>query len=235
MNAFTGTERRDPPGRSFFAYRASDRAMLEAALELHRAGAPVEPTTWIRASVKDVGLIAVSGSARPGCSPRPPTTTPSQLGARRAGGRGQRLSRCGHARARRRHSAAASPGGCDAGAARVHAAVRDRRDRARERVWARATAALSSVRHARPGSSLRRRRLAALGAAHDPRTARAWAGGRGSGVPPARHDTHLVVANCLAAVQAGCAAINGTLLGKGERSGNAPLEGVLLHLMGMVT
>jgi 2-phosphinomethylmalic acid synthase len=27
--------------------------------------------------------------------------------------------------------------------------------------------------------------------------------------------------------------INGTSLGKGERTGNAPLEGVLLHLMGM--
>ncbi|WP_380084070.1 hypothetical protein [Deinococcus lacus] len=47
------------------------------------------------------------------------------------------------------------------------------------------------------------------------------------------NDTHLMVANCLAAVMAGCAAINGTLLGKGERSGNAPLEGVLLHLVGM--
>ena len=47
------------------------------------------------------------------------------------------------------------------------------------------------------------------------------------------NDTHLVVTNCLAAVLAGCGAINGTLLGKGERSGNAPLEGVLLHLIGM--
>ena len=27
--------------------------------------------------------------------------------------------------------------------------------------------------------------------------------------------------------------INGTCLGKGERTGNAPLEGVLLHLLGM--
>lgn len=27
--------------------------------------------------------------------------------------------------------------------------------------------------------------------------------------------------------------VNGTLLGKGERTGNAPLEGVLLHLIGM--
>jgi isopropylmalate/homocitrate/citramalate synthase len=47
------------------------------------------------------------------------------------------------------------------------------------------------------------------------------------------NDTHLVVANCLAAIEAGCAVINGTLLGTGERTGNAPLEAVLLHLAGM--
>ena len=47
------------------------------------------------------------------------------------------------------------------------------------------------------------------------------------------NDTWLVVANCLAAICSGCGAINGTSLGKGERTGNAPLEGVLLHLMGM--
>src|SRR5213596_1698439 len=47
------------------------------------------------------------------------------------------------------------------------------------------------------------------------------------------NDTHLVVANCLAALQAGCAVVNGTLLGKGERTGNAPLEAVLLHAAGM--
>jgi isopropylmalate/homocitrate/citramalate synthase len=29
------------------------------------------------------------------------------------------------------------------------------------------------------------------------------------------------------------ALINGTLLGKGERTGNAPLEGVLWHMLGM--
>jgi len=43
----------------------------------------------------------------------------------------------------------------------------------------------------------------------------------------------VIVANCLAAIRAGCAVINGTLLGKGERTGNAPLEMVLLHLIGM--
>ena len=47
------------------------------------------------------------------------------------------------------------------------------------------------------------------------------------------NDTHLVVANCLAAIQAGCAVVNGTLLGTGERTGNAPLEAVLLHIAGM--
>jgi isopropylmalate/homocitrate/citramalate synthase len=42
-----------------------------------------------------------------------------------------------------------------------------------------------------------------------------------------------LVVNCLAAIREGCAVINGTALGKGERTGNAPLEGVLLHLIGM--
>jgi 2-phosphinomethylmalic acid synthase len=62
---------------------------------------------------------------------------------------------------------------------------------------------------------------------------------RALGLPPEdlefhpHNDTWLIVANCLAAVREGCGAINGTCLGKGERTGNAPLEGVLLHLMGM--
>jgi 2-phosphinomethylmalic acid synthase len=47
------------------------------------------------------------------------------------------------------------------------------------------------------------------------------------------NDTGLVVANALAAVLAGCASVNGCLLGKGERTGNAPLETVLFHLMGL--
>jgi Isopropylmalate/homocitrate/citramalate synthases len=47
------------------------------------------------------------------------------------------------------------------------------------------------------------------------------------------NDTGLITANCLAAVRNGCGAINGTCLGKGERTGNAPLELVLMHLIGM--
>jgi 2-phosphinomethylmalic acid synthase len=47
------------------------------------------------------------------------------------------------------------------------------------------------------------------------------------------NDTWMIVVNCLSALMHGCGAINGTCLGKGERSGNAPLEGVLLQMMGM--
>src|SRR5262249_4021713 len=45
----------------FFVYRPSDRAALEGALERYRAGAPIEPTTWIRATAKDVKLIKTLG------------------------------------------------------------------------------------------------------------------------------------------------------------------------------
>ncbi|HLY32465.1 MAG TPA: hypothetical protein VKQ36_15680, partial [Ktedonobacterales bacterium] len=45
----------------FFVYRSSDRAALEGALERYRSGAPIEPTTWIRATAKDVELIRQLG------------------------------------------------------------------------------------------------------------------------------------------------------------------------------
>src|SRR5262245_56038704 len=45
----------------FFVYRPSDRAALEGALERYRGGAPIEPTTWIRATTKDVELIRSLG------------------------------------------------------------------------------------------------------------------------------------------------------------------------------
>src|SRR5919202_483191 len=45
----------------FFVYRDADRQMLEAALERYHDGAPVEPTTWIRASAKDALLVREIG------------------------------------------------------------------------------------------------------------------------------------------------------------------------------
>ncbi len=50
----------------FFVYRPSDRAALEGALERYRDGAPIEPTTWIRATTKDVALIRTLGIAETG-------------------------------------------------------------------------------------------------------------------------------------------------------------------------
>ncbi|MBD3260382.1 MAG: histone-lysine N-methyltransferase [Candidatus Altiarchaeales archaeon] len=47
------------------------------------------------------------------------------------------------------------------------------------------------------------------------------------------NDFHLALANSLAAWRAGCGAVNGTLVGFGERTGNTPVEGVLIHLMGL--
>jgi isopropylmalate/homocitrate/citramalate synthase len=60
-----------------------------------------------------------------------------------------------------------------------------------------------------------------------------------SGLEPAElefhphNDTGLITANCLAAIRNGCGVINGTCLGKGERTGNAPLELALMHMIGM--
>src|SRR5262249_14934755 len=45
----------------FFVYRPSDREALEGALERYQGGAPIEPTTWIRAAAKDVELIKSLG------------------------------------------------------------------------------------------------------------------------------------------------------------------------------
>src|SRR4029077_18671232 len=39
----------------------ADRRMLEGALERHRAGAPIEPTTWIRATRRDADLVRSVG------------------------------------------------------------------------------------------------------------------------------------------------------------------------------
>jgi citrate (Re)-synthase len=45
----------------FFVYRPSDRQALQGALEHHKSGAPIEPTTWIRATRKDAELIRTLG------------------------------------------------------------------------------------------------------------------------------------------------------------------------------
>lgn len=217
----------------FFVYRADDRAMLEAALERRAGGAPVEPTTWIRASRRDAELVRGLGVRESGMLAS--ASDYHTFHKFRPGGR-----------------RAAAEAYLDAVRAVLDAGLRPRlhlEDATRapeEFVLPFAEAVLAACGpfgdELRPkfrvcdtmGLGLPTEAVAA------PRSVPRWIrrlralGVAGEDLEFHPHnDTHLVVANCLAAIEAGCAVVNGTLLGKGERTGNAPLEGVLLHAIGM--
>lgn len=217
----------------FFVYHPSDRAMLEAALERFAGGAPVEPTTWIRATSADVALVR-------------------SLGVRETG----MLASASDYHTFHKFT----PGGREA-AARVYleavarvldAGIRPRlhlEDATRAPLEFVAPFVEAALALAGPYGPAQRPKVRVcdtmgVGLPYEdvawPRSVpRIFAELRRLGLGPAdlefhpHNDTHLAVANCLAAVRAGCGAVNGTLLGKGERTGNAPLEGVLLHLVGM--
>ncbi|HEX4211725.1 MAG TPA: pyruvate carboxyltransferase [Candidatus Dormibacteraeota bacterium] len=232
MCAFTGTSGALRQAE-FFVYHPSDRAMLEAAVERYRGGAPVEPTTWIRASSKDVELIRSLGVAETGMLAS--ASDYHTFHKFRPGGRVQ-----------------AAHAYLDAVQLVLESGIRPRlhlEDATRApRDFILPFVEAVIERCAPYGEDLRPRfRICdtmGLGLPYDdvawprsvPRLVREL---RAAGLRSAdlefhpHNDTHLVVANCLAAVRAGCAAVNGTLLGIGERTGNAPLEGVLLHLSGM--
>jgi isopropylmalate/homocitrate/citramalate synthase len=217
----------------FFVYRPSDRAMLEAALERHRSGAPVEPTTWIRATRKDVELIGSLGVRETG-----------MLASASDYHTFHKFDPGGRAQAARSYLEAVRMV-LDAGIRpRLHLedATRAPRDFVLPFVEEVLEAAAPYGEALRP--KFRVCDTMGLGLPYEdvawPRSVPGMIrelralGLRAEDLEFHPHnDTHLVIANCLAAVQAGCAAINGTLLGKGERTGNAPLEGVLLHLIGM--
>ena len=219
----------------FFVYRESDRRALEAALGRWNAGAPVEPTTWIRAAAKDVELIR-------------------SLGVRETG----MLASISDYHTFHKFS----PAGRRPAAAAYLAAVRlcwDLGIRPRLHLEDATRAPLDVIawfaeavlaEFARTGADARLRPkfrvcdTMGIGLPYDavaaPRSVpRIFARLRALGLESEalefhpHNDTGLIVANCLAALRAGCGAINGTLLGKGERTGNAPLEMVLLHLIGM--
>lgn len=217
----------------FFAYRPSDRAALQGALERYHSGAPIEPTTWIRASVKDVALIRDLGIRETGMLAS--ASDYHTFHKFTPGGRRQ-----------------AAQTYLDAVQMTLDAGIRPRlhlEDATRapmEFMQPLIEAAL--VLGESYGTALRPKfRICdtmGLGLPYDdvalPRSIpRIFAELRKLGLQPAdlefhpHNDTWLVVANCLAALRSGCGVINGTLLGKGERTGNAPLEGVLLHVLGM--
>ena len=217
----------------FFAYHTSDRAMLEAALERHRDGAPIEPTTWIRAVDRDVELIRRLGIRETG-----------MLASASDYHTFHKFTPGGRAQAARVYLNAVQLT-LDAGIRpRLHLedATRAPRDFVLPFVEAALTLAAPYGHQLRP--RFRICDTMGLGLPFEdvawprsvPRLVREL---RGLGLDAEdlefhpHNDAHLVVANSLSAVRAGCAAVNGTVLGKGERTGNAPLEGVLLHLIGM--
>ncbi|MEZ0284971.1 MAG: pyruvate carboxyltransferase [Thermoleophilia bacterium] len=217
----------------FFVYRADDRAMLEAALERHAGGAPVEPTTWIRASRRDAELVRAIGVRETGMLAS--ASDYHTFHKFRPGGRRQ-----------------AADAYLDAVRAVLDAGLRPRlllEDATRapeEFVLPFAQAVIDACAPFGAGQRPKFRVCDTMGlglpldAVAAPRSVPRWIrrlrelGVAGEDLEFHPHnDTHLVVANCLAAIQAGCAVVNGTLLGVGERTGNAPLEGVLLHAIGM--
>src|SRR5512146_406817 len=217
----------------FFVYRPSDKAALEGALERYRSGAPIEPTTWIRATSKDVELIRGLGVRETGMLAS--ASDYHTFHKFSPGGRNQ-----------------AAQTYLDAVRTALDAGIRPRlhlEDATRAPMDFLKPFIEAALEIAAPyGPALRPKfRICdtmGLGLPYDdvalPRSIpRLFAELRALGLQPAdlefhpHNDTWLVVANCLAAVRAGCGVINGTSLGKGERTGNAPLEGVLLHLLGM--
>jgi isopropylmalate/homocitrate/citramalate synthase len=217
----------------FFAYRPSDRAALEGAFERYRSGAPIEPTTWIRATAKDVGLIASLGVRETGMLAS--ASDYHTFHKFTPGGRNQAAQTYLEA-VRMTLDAGIRP--------RLHLedATRAPMDFMRPFVETVLEAATSYGPELRP--KFRVCDTMGLGLPYDdvklPRSIpRLFRELRSLGLESAdlefhpHNDTWLVVANCLAAIRAGCGVINGTALGKGERTGNAPLEGVLLHLIGM--
>lgn len=217
----------------FFVYHQTDRAILEGALERWKDGAPIEPTTWIRATKKDVELVR-------------------SLGIRETG----MLASASDYHTFHKFD----PGGRDAAAAVYLGAVRAALDagiRPRlhledatraptEFLMRLAEAALGIAESYGPDLRPKFRvcDTMGLGLPYDdvelPRSVpRIFRSLRDVGLTSPdlefhpHNDTWMVVAVCLAAIREGCGAINGCCLGKGERTGNAPLEAVIMHLIGM--
>lgn len=233
MGAFTG-QTGALRQAEFFVYRPADRAMLEGALERWHGGHnPVEPTTWIRATRKDAQLVAGLGVRETG-----------MLASASDYHTFHKFTPGGRAQAARTY--------LDAVQAVLDAGLRPRlhledATRAPREFILPFVEEVQKLAATFPEAQAPKFRICDTMGVGLPLENVAWPRSvpgmvrelRAAGVSGEllefhpHNDTHLIVANCLAAVMAGCAAINGTLLGKGERSGNAPLEGVLLHLVGM--
>ena len=215
----------------FFIYRPGDRAALEAVLERYRGGAPIEPTTWIRATAKDVELIKTLGVRETGMLAS--ASDYHTFHKFKPGGRNQAAQIYLEA-VRVTVDAGIRP--------RLHLEDATRAPMEFMQPFIEAVQEICAPSGLRP--KFRVCDTMGLGLPYDdvalPRSVpRIFRILRSMGLESEdlefhpHNDTWLVVANCLAAVREGCSVINGTSLGKGERSGNAPLEAILLHLIGM--
>ncbi len=217
----------------FFAYSEQDRASLEGAVSRFRDGAPIEPTTWIRATRKDVELIREIGVKETGMLA---SASDYHLfhkfhqGGRKAGSVQylEALEAC-----------------LDLGIRpRLHLEDATRADPAFIQNFIEASETIASRYEESLSPKIRICDTMGLGLPFEnipaprgiPKLIKLV---RDAGVASENlefhphNDTWMIMANCLAAIMAGCSAINGTCLGKGERTGNAPLEAVALHLVGM--
>ena len=217
----------------FFVYRRQDLSALQAIQERYSSGAPIEPTTWIRASTTDVALIKKLGIAESGLL--------ASISDYHVFHKFQPAGR---------RSAASKY--LDAVKMTLDAGIRPRlhledATRSAPPFLLRFVEMLMKVASHYPATLCPKFRVCdTLGLGlpyYDVPLPRSVPGLikelQRIGLKPQNlefhphNDTGLVLANSLAAIRAGCSAINGTCLGKGERTGNAPLELVLLHLIGM--
>src|SRR5438552_13323732 len=208
MCAFTGASGAIRQAE-FFVYRPADRRMLEGALERHRGGAPIEPTTWIRATRRDADLVRSVGVRETGMLAS--ASDYHTFHKFRPGGR----------RAAARTYLDAVYAVLDAGLRpRLH--LEDATRAPEDFVLPFAAAVMEAAEDA--GAALRPKfrvcdtmglglPLESVAAPRSvPRQIRSL---RELGVAAEdlefhpHNDTHLVVANCLAAIQAGCPAVNG--------------------------
>ncbi len=217
----------------FFVYRRSDLDALQEAQRRFQSGHPIEPTTWIRASTKDVKLI-------------------QSLGVRESG----LLASISDYHVFHKFT----PGGRKQAAALYLDAVQMALDSGIRPRLHLEDATRASIDFILYFIDAVRNKSADFSEAVRPKFRVCDTLGLGlpdedvplpRGIPRLfreliktglgsddlefhpHNDTGLITANCLAALRNGCGVINGTCLGKGERTGNAPLELVLMHLIGM--
>lgn len=216
----------------FFVYSASDRAALEGALERYKSGAPIEPTTWIRAKKEDVMLIERLGVKETG-----------MLASASDYHTFHKFTPGGRRQAAQTYLDAVQV--CLDNGVRPRLHLEDA-TRAPLEFMLPFVEAVMSMADAYPELRPKFRVCDTLGLGlpyDDVTTPRSIPGLfralRELGLHSEQlefhphNDTWMIVPNCLAALREGCAVINGTCLGKGERTGNAPLEAVLMHMIGM--